>query len=268
MEKALKITVYTSNQPRHVSLIEKLSRIADVHAVIETVTNFPGRFPGFYPKSERMERYFDRVRRAEVGEFGPPRSLDACASVWPLNLGDLSYLNSGPGSKLLETDLQIVFGSSLIRGALLENLVARRAVNIHMGLSPYYRGTACNFWALYDRNPHLVGGTVHLLSSKIDGGDILFRTGGRFPASSLEQFTMSAVAEVHDALVDAIADNSLFSLKSSPQDPELEVRYSRNRDFTDNVVDEFEENREAIEMLVAELERNGVEEALYERGDV
>ena len=33
-----------------------------------------------------------------------------------------------------------------------------------MGVSPYYRGCDCNFWALYDNNPHLVGATIHICS--------------------------------------------------------------------------------------------------------
>ena len=43
-----------------------------------------------------------------------------------------------------------------------------------MGVSPYYRGTSCNFWAIYDDNPSYVGSTIHLLSKGLDSGDILF----------------------------------------------------------------------------------------------
>ena len=43
-----------------------------------------------------------------------------------------------------------------------------------MGISPYYRGSACNFWALYDKNPQFVGATIHYLSEGLDDGDILF----------------------------------------------------------------------------------------------
>ena len=43
-----------------------------------------------------------------------------------------------------------------------------------MGVSPYYRGADCNFWALYDSNYHLVGSTIHYLSKGIDSGDIIY----------------------------------------------------------------------------------------------
>ena len=33
-----------------------------------------------------------------------------------------------------------------------------------MGLSPFYRGSSCNFWAIKDKKPEFVGSTIHYLS--------------------------------------------------------------------------------------------------------
>ncbi len=47
----MKITVFTSNQPRHLNLIDRLAEIADeCYAVIETTTVFPGHKEGFFSK--------------------------------------------------------------------------------------------------------------------------------------------------------------------------------------------------------------------------
>ena len=54
------------------------------------------------------------------------------------------------------------------------DFLIKDAINIHMGISPYYRGSSCNFWAIYDGNPSYVGATIHLLSKGLDSGDILF----------------------------------------------------------------------------------------------
>ena len=43
-----------------------------------------------------------------------------------------------------------------------------------MGVSPFYRGTDCNFWAQYDDNLHLVGSTIHFLSRGLDSGKVLY----------------------------------------------------------------------------------------------
>jgi hypothetical protein len=64
----MKITVFTSNQPRHISLIESLSNIADkVFAVQECNTIFPGEVDDFFKKADLMQQYFKNVINAEKG---------------------------------------------------------------------------------------------------------------------------------------------------------------------------------------------------------
>ena len=50
---------------------------------------------------------------------------------------------------------------------------AGRIVNLHLGLSPYYRGTATNFYPLVNEEPEYVGATIHLIDTGIDTGPIL-----------------------------------------------------------------------------------------------
>src|ERR1700722_3808808 len=70
----MKITLFTSNQPRHIALIERLAGLSDaLFAVLECNTVFPGKIPDFFRKSETMQRYFARVIAAEQQLFGPPR---------------------------------------------------------------------------------------------------------------------------------------------------------------------------------------------------
>ena len=70
------ITVFTSNQPRHISLIEDVAKICNTaYAVVETTTVFPGEIADFYRKSEVMQVYFKKVMEAEKQIFGLPRFL-------------------------------------------------------------------------------------------------------------------------------------------------------------------------------------------------
>ena len=95
-------------------------------------------------------------------------------------MGDLNTCSLDNISDFLKSDIYIVFGSSYIKGDLINFLVNAKAINIHMGVSPYYRGTDCNFWALYDNNPHLVGATIHLLSKGLDSGPMLYHAMSNF----------------------------------------------------------------------------------------
>ncbi|BDG45790.1 MULTISPECIES: formyltransferase family protein [Parageobacillus] len=47
------------------------------------------------------------------------------------------------------------------------------AWNIHGGLSPWYRGNITLFWPFYMLRPNWAGMTIHRLTSKLDGGDIV-----------------------------------------------------------------------------------------------
>lgn len=68
-------------------------------------------------------------------------------------------------------DLLLDHGTSLVKNHILET--AELALNLHWGLSPYYRGTYCTEWALVNWDPYNIGVTIHKLTKIIDGGSIL-----------------------------------------------------------------------------------------------
>jgi methionyl-tRNA formyltransferase len=72
----------------------------------------------------------------------------------------------------LKPDVIAVFGTSIIRGPLLEK--GRLGIfNLHGGLSPHYRGADCTFWALYNGEPEQVGCTLHRIDAGIDTGALI-----------------------------------------------------------------------------------------------
>jgi methionyl-tRNA formyltransferase len=75
-------------------------------------------------------------------------------------------------ARALKPDLICVFGTSLIRGDLL-NEGRLGIVNLHGGLSPEYRGADCTFWALYNGEPEKVGCTLHYIDTGIDTGRLI-----------------------------------------------------------------------------------------------
>ncbi len=71
----------------------------------------------------------------------------------------------------IKPDLVLVHGTSLIKAKTLAGIPL--ALNLHWGLSPYYKGSYCTEWALINHDPYNIGFTIHRMSSKIDAGDIL-----------------------------------------------------------------------------------------------
>ncbi|MBQ9902225.1 MAG: methionyl-tRNA formyltransferase [Clostridia bacterium] len=252
----MNITVFTSNQPRHLSLIHSLASIADkVYAIQECNTVFPGELKGFFDTSDVMNRYFQRVRAAEKEVFGSIRFLSGNIAHLALKEDDLNKVSQEILAPALQSDVYIVFGASYIKGWLIDFLIEHKAINIHMGVSPYYRGSSCNFWAAYDGNPGLVGATIHLLGKGLDSGDMIYHA---LPApEAVDPFVlgMKAVKAAHDSLVERIASGELFGYESIPQDRSREYRYTRNSDFTDDVAKEYLENLLSPEQLKRKLEK-------------
>lgn len=255
------ITVFTSNQPRHLRLISELAKIADlVYAVIEVTTRFPGAVPDFFNKSDAMQAYFGHVLSAESVIFPNTEFTPANVRVLPIKSGDLSQIDKEALSAALAADHHVVFGSSYIRGWLADALVERNALNIHMGLSPYYRGSSCNFWALYDNNPGYVGATIHKLSRGLDSGPMLGHFRPTYSGESLFEFSMQAVLVAQDALVRLLQEPSKTPHPTVDQNRAHEIRYTRNNQFTDEVARDFlsrkvdsEQIRKAIRDCPVEL---------------
>lgn len=236
----MKITVFTSNQARHLALIERLSAISDeCHAVMECNTVRPGKRQDFFDKSPVMERYFGHVMNAEHAVFGDVGFSTPGGRTLAIKMGDLNLMTREELAPCLDADAYVVFGASFIKGWLCEHLVEHGAFNIHMGLSPYYRGSSCNFWALYDGNPHMVGATIHRLSKGLDSGPMLFHALPRYDGGDPFRFTMRAVEVAQSALQHRIADGSVFELQPVTQDRTAEIRYSRNVEFNDAVAGDF-----------------------------
>jgi hypothetical protein len=94
---------------------------------------------------------------------------------YPQLVKEVPYINHPDVVRLadeLEPDLIAVFGTSLIRGELLQK-GRLGMVNLHGGLSPEYRGADCTFWALYNGEPEKIGSTLHYIDSGIDTGRLI-----------------------------------------------------------------------------------------------
>jgi methionyl-tRNA formyltransferase len=237
----MKITLFTSNNNRHNYFINLLSEFCDdLFVVQECRTIFPGIIPGIYPASENIKNYFDKVNEAQIKLFGQSyiNNTSKNIKVMTMQAGDLNNCSLTFLSDFLKSDIYIVFGSSYIKGDLISFLEKKKAVNIHMGVSPYYRGTDCNFWALYDNNPHLVGATIHLLSKGLDSGPMLYHAMSNIKKNPFE-YTMSTVKAAFHSIAERIKDKSIFEIKPINQDKLKEIRYSKKIEFNEEKVNDY-----------------------------
>jgi len=76
--------------------------------------------------------------------------------------------------KKLQPDVIAVCGTSLLNDKIL-SLPTKGALNLHGGLSQFYRGLWTTDWAVYNEEPEYVGATVHFISPGIDDGEIIYQ---------------------------------------------------------------------------------------------
>ena len=238
----MKITLFTSNQPRHNYFINLLSKnCKELFVVQESKTIFPGKVPGSYATSKLITKYFENVKKSEKKIFGNCNVLkkNKDMNITPLSSnGDLSRCNLKFLKDSLKSDLYIIFGSSYIKGPLVNFLIKKKAINIHMGISPYYRGADCNFWAMYDGNSHLVGATIHMLSKGLDSGSILYHAMSKKNKNPFD-YTMLAVKSAFVSLVNNIKSKKISKFIKSKQEKKLLIRYSKKKEFNDLIVKDY-----------------------------
>ena len=235
----MRITLFTSNKNRHNYLINLLSEVAEQLFVVQECGTILS-VPDHYQASPIMKKYFENVINAQYQLFGNSyvNIEKKNIKILPMISGDLNQCSINLLSDFLKSDFYVVFGSSYIKGELVDFLIKQKAINIHAGVSPYYRGSACNFWALYDDNPHLVGSTIHLLSEGLDSGPMLYHAMSNLKTNPFE-FTMSTIKSAFHSIAERIKDNSIFKMNPVIQDKIKKIRYSKKNEFNEEIVKEY-----------------------------
>lgn len=139
--------------------------------------------------------------------------------------GDRVQVVSGHNAKDCEEliraakpEVIVVYGTMLIRDHIAE-LAARCTLNMHTGLSPFYRGDSTLFWPIYYNQMSKLGVTVHELVSEVDGGGIVYTGNVDYePGDTETHIFAKGVRKGADLYLQAVADALDGSIKFHSQD--------------------------------------------------
>ena len=132
----MKITIFTSNQNRHNYFINELSKICDhLYIIQECRSIFPGQIKDIHGKSKDMENYFYNVLKAEKEIFKNSEINFSKKNITllPMLLGDLQKCTLKSIGKFLSSDIFIVFGSSFIKGEIVNFLIKKKSYKYTYG---------------------------------------------------------------------------------------------------------------------------------------
>jgi folate-dependent phosphoribosylglycinamide formyltransferase PurN len=178
----MRVAMVVNGNLRHKYYANKIIENFEVCGVIETIRDYhmeakvSGDIPLEYEgeDAELMAWHFDLRKSKEEEYFGGNERIryeDVPAYV---NL-HRQHLNSEVACSFiygLEPDVVLVYGGPLIKTQLLA-ACPPATINLHAGLSPWYRGAATLFWPLYMQEPEKLGVTLHVINEKVDDGPII-----------------------------------------------------------------------------------------------
>lgn len=164
------IIIITGDQQRHRYFVNNLLKEFDVKLVIAEPV-YKSEISGNTNDVEVLTKHFTDRDIAEREYFSGNMQFNT-EKVIHVHKGESNSKTVFNMIKAEHPDYIVLYGSSIIHEPLL-SAYKNKIINMHLGLSPYYRGSGTNFWPLVNREPELVGATIHLATLDIDGGDIL-----------------------------------------------------------------------------------------------
>jgi len=130
-------------------------------------------------------------------------------------------VNSDDFKKIIQsfqTDLVIVNGTRVISAEVLK-IIKSPIINVHVGITPLYRGVHGAYWALVNNDGENCGVTIHAIDSGIDTGGILKQA--MIKPSAKDNFITYPYLQFHRAIAllktiipDCLAGN--FSFLTAP----------------------------------------------------
>jgi methionyl-tRNA formyltransferase len=129
----------------------------------------------------------------------------------------------------LDPDVILVFGTGIVGKQVLSR-ARKTALNMHTGISPYYRGCDCYFWPLYNRELHMLGATVHECVREIDGGRIFATTGIELqPDDDLFMVFARCISAGADLYVKKVRELADHDLSGTTQDLSIGTEYKAHQ---------------------------------------
>ena len=169
----VKIALLTGNELRHkffASFLSSYPKI-DLKLVVHERNNKLTTNP-LYLKSKKIKSHVDLRKKTEIfffNKFVKKNNNYKFINVQKSKINDLRIAQKIKKEKI---DFLISYGCSIINFKIL-NLFLPNFLNIHLGLSPYYKGAGTNFFPFVNKQLHFCGSTIMQTSEKLDGGKIL-----------------------------------------------------------------------------------------------
>ena len=159
----MRVAIVGGTHPRHLFFQNSIKSVGRL--LVKRETMLP-QAPDYITEHDRdlWDRHFDNRSKCELEYFGNGSPNGRITD-------DLNSKESRDYIEGLKPDLVLVFGCGMLNWYLDVPMI-----NLHLGLSPRYRGSATLFWPFYFLEPNNAGCTFHQIVDEPDAGKILHQS--------------------------------------------------------------------------------------------
>lgn len=240
----MKIVLLTSDSRRHKYMAAMLARECNLELVItekkspliEDTSNYGAK------DAEFLKSHFQARAESEHRFFGSYSDFFQKIPHLEVAHGEINSEMVFQRVQEVSPDIVVLFGTSIIKNPLLETF-KNQIINVHLGLSPYYKGSATNLYPFLFEEPECIGATIHLATEKVDEGAILHQIRPEMAEDdSLHEIGNKVIQKAGQVLPGVIKNFTEGKLHAIAQ--KGHGRLCRNKDITAYVLREIYENFE------------------------
>lgn len=176
----MRVLLFSGTHPRHLYIHETLLRNVDVCGFVcmqrEDVIPVVPEGTSDHDAANFARHFRDR-KTAEEKYFGD-RDPKKVFSDKPVHYCSKEGFNTSEVAAFVaaqKPDVVLIFGTGLVKEPVFSSLPQDK-VNLHLGLSPWYRGAATLFWPFYNMQPQWAGATIHQIVPMADAGAVIHQS--------------------------------------------------------------------------------------------
>lgn len=161
--------ILTSNSMRHKYFASAMASEFDIKGIISEPKN--DYFEKQLSESDIVKEHFANLLKYEKKYLNGDAKFPS-APILEIDKKLINDLAVIEWTKKKTPDAILLFGTGILSDEWLDKFESR-IINLHLGHSPRYRGSATLFWPFFNEEIDFVGATIHLANKKIDAGNIL-----------------------------------------------------------------------------------------------
>jgi len=183
-------------------------------------------------ESELVKTHFTKLEKTEALYF--PLSGDVL-DVERYETNDINDEECVGWAKEKNPEVIFLFGTRILGNIWLKKF--ENVINLHLGLSPFYRGSATLFWPFVNKEISCVGATIHLAVKEVDGGPILKRVKPDLaPGDDYYEINYKTIKSAIDNLPQVVLDYFQGLITPLSQKNMKKGFLYKKKDFTENVL--------------------------------